>query len=442
MKILKTILIVAILSLFCQVSDGVTQEILLHSVDDAIGYALDHNPSLEVYKLQAEITEINYRTKRNSRIPTVSYSFTGQRTRDLAVTPLPGELFGQPGETINAEFGQPFSFNSGITIQTNSLDWQNRLQIKLAKNELSVIEAEIEEYKQQLAQQVSLYYYSALIAQRAIQLSDTNATVSNEIVRLTELKFNQGIEDQFSLNQTKIQANHSSISLLNNQAFYDECLHQLKILLGLGHTSDVVLSEELDYHWKEEIDYSQLTIDSRLVTLSNQIQRSELNLKLQKASFLPGISLTRYDGKQLFRDDLDVGFISDDWTDFSYLSVGVSIPIFSGFNRNNNVKIANRELSLARLNYQTELQNRESSDMLLIRDFDLSVETLDQSYNTFKLAQENQDIAYTRYESGLINLDQYLQAVNDRIGAENAYLNDLSSVYSTYSTIISRTIHP
>jgi outer membrane protein TolC len=440
MKFLKSILLVTLLTLFCQNNNGVAQEINLNSVDDAIEYALDHNPSLEVYKIQAEVTEINYRTQRNSRFPTISYSFTGQRTGDLAVTPLPGELFGQPGETVDAEFGQPYSFNSGLTVQSNKLDWQNRLQTKLAKNEISVIEAEIEEFKQQLAQQVSLYYYSALIAERAIQLSDSNSTISNEIVRLTELKFNQGIEDQFSLNQTKIQANNSSISSLSNQAFYDECIHQLKILLGLRYVSDLELSEELDYNWNEDIDYSQLKIDSRLVTLSNQIQSSELNLKIQRASFLPSVSLTKYNGKQLNRDDFDLGFITDDWTDYSYLSVGVSIPIFSGFNRSNNVKIANRELSLARLNYQTELQNRESSDMLLISDFNLSVETLDQSYGTFKLAQENQEIAYSRYENGLINLDQYLLAVDDRIGAENAYLNDLTSVYSNYSTIISRTI--
>ena len=430
----------AVLTLVCQSNEGTAQVIVLGSVDQAIEYAIDHNPSLEAYKLKAEVTEINYRSQRNSRFPTISYSFTGQHTGDLAVTPLPGELFGQPGETVNAEFGQPYSFNSGISIQTNTLDWQNRLQTKLAKNEIAVIEAEIEEYKQQLAQQVSLYYYSALIAKRAIQLSDSNTTISNEIVRLTELKYNQGIEDQYSLNQTKIQANSSTISSLSNQAFYDECIHQLKILLGLRYVSELELSEQLDYNWNDEIDYSQLRIDNRLVTLSNQIQSSELNLKLQKSSFLPSISLTRYHGKQLNRDDFDFGFISDDWNDYSYVSVGISIPIFSGFTRNNNVKIANRELSLARLNYQTELQNRESSDMLLISDFNLSVETLNQSYETFKLAHENQEIAYSRYENGLLNLDQYLLAVDDRIGAENAYLNDLSSVYTHYSTIISRTI--
>lgn len=441
MKIFRSIFLIAALSLHCFKNEAIAQEIILSSVDEAIEYAYKHNPSLEAYKLQSEITDLNYRSQRNSRFPTISYSFNGQRTGDLAVTPLPGELFGQPGETVDAAFGQPYSFNSGITIQSNKLDWQNKLQTKLAKNEISVIEAEIEEYKQQLAQQVSLYYYSALIADRAIQLSDSNTTISQEILRLTELRFDQGIEDQFSVNQTKIQANNSNISSLSNQAFYEECIHQLKVLLGLRYVSDLVLGEQLDYNWNEDIDYSQLKIDSRLVTLSSQLHSSELRLKLQKASFLPSISLTKYNGKQLNRDDFDLSFVNDDWSDYSYVSVGISIPIFSGFSRTNNVKIANRELSIARLNYQTELQNRENSDLLLISDFNLSVETLNRAYETFNLAKQNQEIAFSRYESGLIILDQYLLTVDDRIATENAYLNDLSTVYTHYSTIISRSIH-
>lgn len=440
MKFVKSIFIAALLSLVCQSNESNAQEIVISTVHEAIDHALDNNPTLEAYELQTEITDINYRSQRNSRFPSISYSFSGQHTPDQAVTPVPGELFGQPGETVEAEFGQPYTFNSGITIQSSRLDWQNRLKTKLAKNEIAVIEAEVDEYKQQLAQQVSLYYFSALIAARAIQLSDSNSVISNEIVRLTELRYEQGIEDQFGLNQTKINANNSSISSLSNQALYDECIHQLKILLGIPYSSDIRLEEELSYIWGDEVGYSDLRVDSRLITLSNQVQSSELNLKLQKYSFLPSFSVTQYFGRQLFRDDFDLGFVNDNWTDYSYVTVGISIPLFSGFSRSNSVKIANRELSIAQLNYQTELQTRESTDMLLISDFNLSIETLDQSYETFQLAKKNQEIAFVRYDQGLINLDQYLLAVDDGIHAENAYLNDLSTLYSHYSTIISRTI--
>ncbi|MCG8374208.1 MAG: TolC family protein, partial [Balneolales bacterium] len=251
--------------------------------------------------------------------------------------------------------------------------------------------------------------------------------------------FEQGIEDQFGLNQSKMNAGNNWRTKFSNEALYEECISQLKNLFGIKYGQQLQLNELLEYDKPNDVSFIDVTTNRRLITLNRQIESSELNVRIQKAAFMPSISMTTYNGRQLNKEEFGLDIGEGTWTDYSYVSATISIPIFTGFSRNNQVKIANRELSLAKLNYETELRNSELADMLLLSDYNHGVETLEQSQVTFNLAKENQQIAFVRYEEGLITLDQYLNAVEDRLLSENAYLNDLSMLYSHYSTIISRT---
>ncbi|RNC83773.1 MAG: TolC family protein [Balneola sp.] len=437
MKLVKSIILACLFAL--SASSLNAQVVEVDSIEYAIEYAIQNNPTLETYKLQAQITDLNYKLQKNTRFPTITYNFSGQNTTSLAVTPVPGELFGQPGETIETEFGQPFAFSSGITVQSDRLDWQNKLKTKLAENEVSILEAEVDEFKQQLVQQVSLYYYTALIAKKAIEINEENISVSDQIIDLAELRLQEGLEDQFGVNQSKMNASNTLKTKLSNEALYEECITQLKNLFGLPYSTELRLNEDLDYEWSHSVSSIDPVSNRRLVTLNRQIEGYELNFKVQRAAYYPSVTMTNYTGKQLNRDDFGLEIGKGTWADYNYTLVTISFPLFTGFNRSNNVKIANRQLSLAKLDYEIELRNTELSDMLLLSDYNQGVETLEQSQTTYDLAKENQDIAFVRYEEGLITLDQYLDAVEDRLQSENAYLNDLSILYSYYSTIISRT---
>jgi outer membrane protein len=68
--------------------------------------------------------------------PQASAGFKGTDNLNLAVTPLPVELFGQPGKTIDAQFAKHYVYNSGITINQNIFDWTAVMQAKIAGNKI------------------------------------------------------------------------------------------------------------------------------------------------------------------------------------------------------------------------------------------------------------------------------------------------------------------
>ena len=80
------------------------------SLNSAWSMAFDHNPDYQNYKLNQEKAEVNYKVSKSYRLPTISASVNAQKNLDLAITPLPGEIFGLPeGTTLDAQFGQEYN---------------------------------------------------------------------------------------------------------------------------------------------------------------------------------------------------------------------------------------------------------------------------------------------------------------------------------------------
>ena len=82
----------------------------------------ESNPDLKSYQLNVEKAQKDLSIAKAHRLPSIGATFSSQNNLNLATTPVPGEFFGQPGSTVNAQFGQEYTYNAGITIQKNLFD--------------------------------------------------------------------------------------------------------------------------------------------------------------------------------------------------------------------------------------------------------------------------------------------------------------------------------
>jgi outer membrane protein TolC len=137
-------------------------------------------------------------------------------------------------------------------------------------------------------------------------------------------------------------------------------------------------------------------------------------------------------------DDLAISFKNDTWSDYSYVSANLNIPIFSGFSRKNKVKIAKIENIISTENLKIEKAKTTSKDQQLLTEYDRNITILKSSQDSYKLTKENTDLAMLKYEQGLLSLDAYFKLYEDYLKAENNYLNTLSITLSQYATILSR----
>lgn len=435
MKILQTIVLGCMLT--TTISNAqMSNEYVLSSVENAISKALETNPTLEVYQLQQDIAQKNYKIAKAYKLPTLTGTANGQRNVSLATTPLPGEIFGQPGETINAQFGQKYQYNAGININNNVFDWQLHLNKKIAKANVDLADLDTQAFQQKLVEQTSLYYYSALMTQEAIHINEQDLKIADSILQLTTDKFHQGLLDKIALNNSKINVNKIKQTKVSNTQQLNLYLKELHVLLGLKDNQTIVLEESLKSTPKQLLSTGTLNTDADVSMFELQKDQSELNLKYQKASLYPKLSMYSYIGKQYFSNDF--GFANSVWNDYRYVGLNVSVPIFSGFTNKNKIKKAKIEFDIATQNYENELTKSKLDDEVLIENYLSGFKSLEVSMETYQLRKENSELVYQKYTEGLIRLEEYLVAFEEYLNAQNNYLNTLSNTYSYHATILSR----
>lgn len=412
------------------------QEVRIDSHQEAFALALEQNLDIQNFMLNEQHTELEYKQNRNHRLPTISGTFSGQKNLELATTPLPAEIFGgQPGTTINTQFGQEYTFNAGISISKQFFDKKERLKTRISK--LNVDRSKVEQalFEELLYEQVFLYYHTALIATKAIELGELDLETASQISQLTEEKYEQGLLDASAQINTAINKNRIAQGLNANKQLKAQCIIELKKLLGLNASQTLVLTKQIDYQLPEPLLDQRLEPDQSLAVSQLEADQAELQVGLNKAALLPTLTLSSYYGKQQFRDDFGLGFSSEDWSPYSYLSLNLNVPIFSGFKHKQKIKQSRISQKISLNDQQKKRQESRLNDELLISNYNLSLRDAALSLETFELYKKNLNLSEQRFEEGLISLDTHLAVFEDYVKAESAYLNSLSNLYSHYSQI-------
>jgi outer membrane protein len=408
------------------------------SLEELLKLARIQNPDVKSYELNVTKSNFDVKTSKAARLPSIAGSFSGQRNLALATTPVPGEFFGQPGTTVNTQFGQEYAYNAGITISKSFLDRQTSLKIKMAQLTLEAAEVQQDAYFQLLNQQVSLNYYSLLIAKRAIALAEKDIEVADSIALLSEQRFQEGLVDALAVNQARINANVTEQNVNSSKQLYENSNNELKLLLGLGNDDTLKVKANIQYELPPLYGASELRPDDNIRLASLNKDQAQNQVKIQKSMFLPKVSMASYYGKQQFVENFEIDFGNSTWSNYRYLGLNLSLPILTGFSNQNKLKASRVDLELAENELTKTNLKSQMQDIRLITEYHTSIKNTHLAMEAFQLYEQNERLTLQKYSEGMISLDRYLYAFEDYLKAENAFLNTLLNTYSYYSQIIPR----
>jgi outer membrane protein len=408
------------------------------SLEELLKLARTQNPDLKSYELNVTKSSYDVKATKAALLPSVTGSFSGQRNLELATTPVPGEFFGQPGTTVNAQFGQDYAYNAGISLTKSLLDWQSSLKVKMAKLAYEASQVQKGSYLKLLDQQVNLNYYSILISKRAIALAERDMEIADSIALLSEQKFREGLLDALSVNQARINSHVTKQNLNNSKQLYNKSMDELKLLLGMGDEDSLRVEANILYEVPPKYDIAGLTPDENIRLASLNQQQARYKVDIQKSMFIPKLSFYSYYGKQQFGDDFGIDFGNNSWTNYRYIGLNISVPIFTGFSNNNRLKTSRVDLELAENDLNKTNRNSDMRDSRLMEEYHTSLSNTQLALEAFQLYEQNERLTLQKYSEGLISLDRYLYAFEDYLKAENAFLNALFNTYSYYSQIIPR----
>ncbi len=437
---LNTYLTLLILMLTCITarSQSESTRVEVTSLEELINLAKERNPDLKSYILNVEKSSYDFKISKATLLPSISGSFSGQKNIDLATTPVPGEFFGQPGTTVNAQFGQQYAYNAGISVNKVLLDWQSNLKVKMAKLTLKTSESQRDAYLIVLHQLIATNYYSILIAKRAIVLAEKDLEIADSVLVISEQKFEEGLIDASTINLAKINSNLAKQNLHSSKQLYSNTCNDIKVLLGLNEKDTLQIVANSSLSLPPMYSVSELAPEERIKLASLSEQQAQYQVAIQKSMYLPKLSLNGYYGKQQFREDFGLDLGNNTWSNYSFVGFNLSVPIFNGFAYRNKLKISKIDLNLSEIELNKANLESHSQDIKLVEEYRTSISNTKLALEAFQLYEENERLALQKYSEGVISLDRYFNAFEDYLKSENAYLNGLLTTYSLYSQIIPR----
>lgn len=420
-----------ILFFFCIVihSSAVTIDTIpIPNTEVLLQLGLKNNSNLKVFKLKIAQATSDYKASNFFKTPQISGTFNTQDNLKLTTTSIPGALFGQPGKNLNVSFGKQYTNSMGISAVQSVMDWQHLFQSKIAFQNTQLLKAQEDQTIQNLKIQILQTYYSIITSLAAIKISEKDLQLSDSIVHIIGYKFDNGIIDESSFNQAKVNSNNIKQNIIQTKTLVRQSVAYLKNLVGLPPSTD------LDFKLPELLGFTnpkpllEIGADKSLQPMQQLVKIDSLQIKEAKSKYFPKVNLVGYRGYDQFRDELGIDFNKGTWNDYSYLSLMVSLPIYSGFLNRNKVRstIYKKEISQEQLKAATE--QSVINDQNLIENYRSTLELIEITKNNFELLNKISNANFEKYVTGIISLDIYLKSFEDYLKSENIYLNMVSNL--------------
>ena len=257
----------------------------------AIEIALENNYGVKVANNNVEIAKNNSSIFNTRHLPTlttragVSYNNSNQ------------EIEFQNGDVTNVKGAETENFNASLNLNYTIFDGLGRKynyeQLKENYN-LSELEARatIENMYLQL---FTVYFQIARLSENTKNLIEALA-VSKDRLKRAQYQYEYGQTNKLELLNAEVDVNNDSINLLNTNQLFANTKRDLGIVLGVQDNS-IIYNVETDVNFIALINIEELLVKAKannvsLIQNEKNIAINELNLKINKSSYLPTIGLT------------------------------------------------------------------------------------------------------------------------------------------------------
>jgi outer membrane protein TolC len=307
-------------------------------------------------------------------------------------------------------------------------NWQQQYQAKIAKEHIAFNSSAQQADEQILKTQLAQYYFSWQVAYASAKISEKDLQLADSIVALTQQKFQQGSISALPVNKSVIDKNSVLQNIYQNKEMMQQVFTKIKILLGLSPDALISIQPIDDFETLYTQGLQGLGDDKSLLQYANNINVAALQLKSAKANTYPKLSAEQYFGFQQFRDNFGMSFGNDAWKNYNYLGLSLSVPIFTGFAIKNKIKSARIQLQIAGQQYQAAIYESKLNDEALQNSYSNYLGITASAKNSFELYGKNLQLTQQQFNEGIVSADNYLEAFENYLAAENIYLNNLCNL--------------
>ena len=404
------------------------------TLKDAIRYALENKADAEKARLEVTKSEYKIQEVRANALPNISASGGMVYNPKLQATYIDASTFPFPGmsasnEPIKMEMGQKWSANAEAKLTQVLFNQTVFMGLKAARTtrEFYMLNQQLTE--NEIIEKVAQAYYQVYQTRQTLENIESNLALTEKTANVVKGLNQSGLSKKIDVDRTTVAVNN--LKSARQQALNGVQLSEnaLKYMIGMPMNEVITLPKEgfeANYDLAFEKGNSNTRIE--LQVLEKQKQLLDLNTKVQRAALYPSLALQATYGYLSMGPKTPIIYGKKDkvyGADYSAITLGLKIPIFSGFGTRAKIRQAQIEsqaleatLKDTRLAMDLAYENAHSrlTNNLL---------TIDSQKENVKLAEEVLLNTQNNYQQGLASLTDLLEAERSLSDAKNNYTNAL-----------------
>ncbi|AVM49472.1 TolC family protein [Capnocytophaga sp. oral taxon 878] len=403
------------------------------TLKEAIQYALKNKADAEKARLEVAKSEYKIQEVRANALPNIAASGGISYNPKLQATYIDASTFAMPGmpvsdEVIKMEMGQKWASTAEAKLTQVLFNQTVFMGLKAAQTtrEFYMLNQQLTE--NQIIEKVATAYYQVYQTRQILENIESNLALTEKTATVVKGSYEAGLAKKIDLDRTTVAINN--LKSARQQALNGLQLSEnaLKYMIGMPMSETVTLPKE-GFEANYDLAFQKSNNNRiELQVLEKQKELLNLNVKVQRSALYPSLGLQATYGWLGMGPKMPLYYGEKDkvyWSDYSAISLGLKVPIFSGFGTRAKIRQAQIEseqleatlkdtrlaMDLAYENAQSQLTN--------------NLLTIDSQKENVKLAEEVLLNTQNNYQQGLASLTDLLQAERSLSDAKNNYTTAL-----------------
>ncbi|NRA93893.1 MAG: TolC family protein [Psychroserpens sp.] len=418
------------------------------SLQEAIDFALSNNRQVKNAQRDIEAAEEQKWETIATGLPQIDANVNYQNFIKQQVSVVPAEFFGgDPGDFQEVIFGTEQNVSATATLNQLIFDGSYIVGLQSVKVFLEISKYAKEKTDLEVRQNVINAYGNVLLAIESEAILEKNRAVLQKNLDETTKIFENGLEEQESVEQLQITLSGIE-SLLKNATRLKAIAYQmLNLTLGIDVNQTIVLTDTLENLTNANISLELLNAEEDIsanidyLIAENDKTSKELLVKLEKSMALPQLTGFVNGGYLGFSNEFSFLDSDQSWAGFSAFGLNLNIPIFSSLGRTAKTQRAKINLEIAEENL-TELEQMLKLEIARAKsDYQFSIEDYEIKKENLRLAERIESKNETKFFEGIGSSFDLRQAQIQLYNAQEDYLQAMLNVITNKAkleTILNR----
>lgn len=402
------------------------------TLDDAVNIGLERSRTLEIARLERDMTSEKIRETWSKVLPQITSDVTYTRSLKPSVLFFPDIFNGGTGKTFTPlVISADNAATATINLRQPLFNGSAFAGIKAAGTLRKMSNEAYRNSEASVIADIKMAYFDALISKDQLRLIEQSIARWEQSRKDTKAMFRQGVAADIDTLKACLSVENLRPDLLQAENRVSTTMTRLKNAIGIPLDSTIVLTGKLELsaatYPRDIATAYQEALDLRpdLRFLSLQVQAEGDKVSAARAERYPVISaFGQFESQTAFNDNIKTS--DSRWPLSTAVGIQLSLPIFTGYRTSSQIEQARISQMQTRTRLEDLKANIRAEVEVRLMNFRESQKRIEVQTRTINVAERSYKISLLRLKEGI---GSRLELTDAELQLNKAKTNYLQAIY-------------